>query len=902
MTDIRVDNQEGEMSRKFLRIQLGNDMSRLVKKTGIGDPKAEKLMAILENLEAIQMNLDQAAEYEREANRSCSIYFHEYDALVSENEKNEKTIFTPAGFLMSKIENFRHVNFEEAEGGLFITREMSRNDVLPEDTAMMRLVSEQSQAINEHFNGKGVSYNDDYMLPKDGMAPVTRKIAREMSFKRSVRAEFNLRLNRNDPILDMLLFLSQNKRSFFKKVFNEIYLNSKLNLFKVFAHENIASNNPEANVDSARFFGCLNIRNKFNYKRNMMHNALKNLKKAYERKLREPSDIRDLRYRDLVDAYQGRVPDISLATEVEQSTSQSKVKILVGAALSMGVYHDYRFVFVFERLDLDFYSPVFQKVFMMYETSLGKRVDLYETLLSKVSYIHSQGVHHCDLRPENFQYKITHVYQRFLIMKKDYRLVNFSLATEKSNFCKQGVLGYLSPENVWPIRLPPMAGHFLSYLGEFEQVSDLVNQNKMSLMGYGMFRDSIKSLHGVVLPAEYIDLRIFFDTATLPRPETYEEWIKLFKHLEPIFTELELHIEVPSIALEDEKQMMEASELLFNATRLDKNTKLLQNIRYSRAMINNAMINNKNESRGISVLPTGMPFSPRKKSVNNDFGMGRGSMVLANPELLRTMPKMPTHRRNKTQNGPIRAMNFKVADNNGNMVLLTEKIAQMNEVNKQKELNKQIYARRIALRKRMKVGVQIYNPAYLKVFQRDDVFALGVMLSEMETFLNHKSSKELYKNLTLEARNVNKSTVKIALYDTITRVFDLKKLTSSPQSHDLANVDVYFDTSSDAQISANQYSEETRIVSDPGEFQVILTRLRDLILKMVSFFPWDRPELSEALSEMRLIKQNLLELRGDDFMYEGEIQGMESEIDTALGGVLKHEYDLIEKSGNMLII
>ena len=82
-----IEHFEAVSRNKFLHETLTDDMNNLKESHYIGDQKAGKLLAILENIEAIEINMKMANNYETRANRLCSIFFSSYEKMSEMKKK-----------------------------------------------------------------------------------------------------------------------------------------------------------------------------------------------------------------------------------------------------------------------------------------------------------------------------------------------------------------------------------------------------------------------------------------------------------------------------------------------------------------------------------------------------------------------------------------------------------------------------------------------------------------------------------------------------------------------------------------------------------------------------------------------------------------------------------------------
>ena len=114
-----IRNSQAVLAHKFLKQQLNTDMTRLKNEEITTDPAAGKLLAILENIEAIEMNLKIADALEAKANQLCSIYFEDIDKLKDYDKNPNINNMT---FLQNNIPNFKHVNYDDMKNGLFVRR------------------------------------------------------------------------------------------------------------------------------------------------------------------------------------------------------------------------------------------------------------------------------------------------------------------------------------------------------------------------------------------------------------------------------------------------------------------------------------------------------------------------------------------------------------------------------------------------------------------------------------------------------------------------------------------------------------------------------------------------------------------------------------------------------------
>jgi serine/threonine protein kinase len=541
--DVPIVHPDPASSGKFLTENLRGDMMTLLHQNKISDPKAGKLLAILENIEAIEINLKMANEYEYRANKLCSLYFPKIDKILADDSNSG---LSTQELLEKYVSKFSNNNFEQSDSsGLFVTKELSRNSNFEEDKKMMEFVIGNLNEVlkkddNEHHLAAG-SFSNVYTLPDDDSdIDFPKKVLKVMNFKDNYYEEMKNKVINDEPILDLILLMVRHKRSFFEQVLTEIEVNARTNNFMRVYDNDISGNDPSDNSDFVNFFGCLNIRWKLNYRENPSFKALQKIKQSYIKQIENPSNIRDLKFEDLEDIIDNEEIDLTLqgmSSSVDEVPIDYKIKVLNHFFWDLNLYEDYQFIAVFERMDLDLFDDIFQKMYFMGASSLGERLTFYSMIAKKVFMLHELGYIHCDLKSSNFLYRILPKNGSFTVVYDNFRLIDFGSVQLNSRFCKGGTLGYLAPEVENPLKVAHDDSDFIELINNMK---DFSNFHESAFENYEQFVQFLLTKFEISVPEDYLDFRTVIENGSFNRPETFHDWVQLLTQLSGVFESINM--------------------------------------------------------------------------------------------------------------------------------------------------------------------------------------------------------------------------------------------------------------------------------------------------------------------------------------------------------------------------
>lgn len=831
-----VSHPEAISRNKFLSERLSKDMNFLRNSDLISNPEAGKLFAILENIEAIEANLRMAMHHEVKANQACSVFFMGYEELRDLPENQGANALT---FITRHVDNFRHVNFEQVEGsGLFVTKELSRHGDFAEDVRQMSFVLNNmgnSMVTNaESMLLKRGSFGTIYALQDDADDEFAKKVIKVMTFRNSFMRELIAKMDAGTPVLDMLLFVVEKKRTYFEQVHKEIRLNARLNQFKVIDHTEVPGHDPASNSEAVNFFGCLNIRWKLNHLVRGLAEVFKLLKRSYSQLIATPADVRDLRIEDLSAMLQGKAVDLSRSRDPggQEIDRKSKMLTMVHFLMALGVYQDYQYIAVLERLDIDLFDDMFQKIYFLDISSLEERLDVYINLTKKVQTLHSRGFNHCDLKMTNILYNIIPEHGFFNLNHSRFRLIDYGMVQGKTRFCQGGTIGYLSPEVEYPLRLPHFACDFMALLRAspgFDQAAF----SPLLLDEYAQLQKSLLEHFGAVLPEDYVDLRIFFADVSLVLPQSADAWLELFRLLTPVFESLDVVARVNYRPTPDD---------------VDVASKKLK----------------------VSVQPTlKLEINPRANLLSKeDIRKKLGAPVR-------------THTA-----GPIRVNHAEALQVLKGQPALKPKDDSFVQARRD-------YNRRFQLRKAMLEGSIDYPPDLIAPLNSADIFSLGILFVEIETVLNSNSIFNGFSAIAKE--DFSLESVEAALGEPIKSTFALKTHRSSLTSAMRAAVEGFFKSEQDMSISFNQYSSEAKLIfsAKMKDFLKALNALRDLLLAMTAFYAQRRPGIDSVLQTLEALKKQLKAVQAGDSRYKNSISSVNRKIRSTSATFLQQRYTSI---------
>jgi serine/threonine protein kinase len=797
--DVMIENSDPMSRNKYLKENLDEELENVkVNKSKIKDQNSGKLLAILENLEAIELNLKMAQKYENSVNSLCSVYFPEIDEILSD-ESNMN--LSPLEFISKYIPNFNHPNFKQGSTpGVFITQYLSRQNRQDEDERIVNFVVENlDEVVNKneelHLLSNGVE-SKVYKLPDDtNDEEVPKKVIKKMNFKDMYYEDLKNRFLNDEPILDMILLMIKTKRQFFEEVYKEIEINAVMNHFHLIDSVYIDQRADQSNEEVVTFYGCLNIRWKKNYKRESSLKVIETIRNAYMSFVDDPTNIRDLNFEDLERIVDENSLDVSKAGEessVDELSVEYKINVLYKFFWDTNLYEDYEYIFITERMDMDLFDDVFQKVYFLMASSLGERLKLYTTLTKHIEKLHLIGYSHCDIKVANLLYKINAENNLFNINYTNFRLIDFDNAQSLKQFCKGGAQGYLAPEIYNKLEVP---FHSLDFLKMLLELSD-VQQDKYSKISFENYLEFVKTLKqdefGIIIPEDYVDFRLTIANGSFNVPSTFQNWIDLLTQLTPIFDWMNI---VPKINYQPQMEdAQKASEQLMIITKL------------------------------------------------------KTQKATDTPKTDQTMERTKYHLRNLR-------------------------------------------------RKALEEGTLNYEPEKIQNLNKADSFSLGLLFTEIETALNSTSIFETFKS-KLDMDNSEESYMN-NLINPIKTTFEMKtNLNKMPTSLEERCLP-FFKSSVDMRISANHYSNEFKQaksnVQNRTKLQGIISQLEGLIISMLSYYAYDRPDITQIRKTLEEITESYMELRNDK-RYLRLMNALEFNIRNGSAELFKIKYKQIYKN------
>lgn len=569
--DTMIENGEPMTRNKYLTKNLDEDLAHLKKgESKIKERESGKLLAILEILEAIELNLKMAQQYENRVNRLCSVYFPEIDEILKDQSNNDLDPFT---FISKYIPNFTHPDFVKSETeGIFITKYLSRFNQIEDDDRIINFVVENLETVTQTSPDDYLLHTGNesnvYLLPEDEAdEEAPNKVIKKMNFKDMYYEEMKSSFLNNEPILDLILLMIETKRAYFQEVFKEIEINAQLNRFMKIDSVFIEQTKAVDNNQVVNFYGCLNIRTQKNYKSAANLKVIETIRTAYMALVETPDNIRDLDFEDLEDIVDGRPLDMSKAgksSSVDELSVQYKIEVLYKFFVNTNLYEDYEYLFVLERMEVDLFDDMFQKIYFLLASSLGERLRLYTTLVDLIEKLHHLGYTHCDVKVANFLYKIQATNNHYNINYQNFRIIDFDNAQSLREFCKGGARGYLAPEVENKLELPFSSSEFMAYLRSLDDVSEPENDN-IIFSKYSDFVNSLKVNHSILIPEDYIDFRLTISNGSFNNPSHFRNWMDLMTHMTPMFQWMNV---IPKIDYKPQLQdVTRASEKLMILTR-----------------------------------------------------------------------------------------------------------------------------------------------------------------------------------------------------------------------------------------------------------------------------------------------------------------------------------------------
>jgi serine/threonine protein kinase len=566
------------------------------------------------------------------------------------------------------------------------------------------------------------------------------------------------------------------------------------------------------------------------------------LKKSYSNQIQNSENIRDLTYSDLHNMLSGNLVDLSLDAKItidSEPTNEQKYNILIGTLQSMGVYENYLYVNLFERLDIDLFDDTFQKFYMLKNSSLEERLEMYINLANKLKILQDMGYSHCDIKMSNILYNIIPEHGLFHFQQSKIRVIDFGRVQNKTRFCQGGTIGYLAPEVEYSLRLPFKEEDFLVMLN---QCLDALSEAHLDLSfeNYSSFQVSLKDVFGVVIPEEYIDLKTFFSDVSIVKPDSIADWIVLFRLLSPVFENLDLVKKINYVP------QPEDVDILSNKLQVKSERKMV--IKFDPS---SEMDLNKLKTKFSEILSKKKP-----DSIQNSAAQVLGDKAT----------------QNKTIRIEIRGLKLPGANIDS---------------------PKQQYLRRFQTRRRMLEGTIDYPSLLIAPIRKSDVFSLGILFTEIETALNSNSLFKTFQEIPKE--NFSKDKMQQVLHEGIKRTFEIKMTRTNLQSNFIPKIKDFFKDKHDMNVSFKQYSSEFRSVhgKEMQEFLALLGDLRDLLLKMTSYYAYERPDISDVQQALGEIKGRLDAVKSKNKVYRDSINIINQRIRKTESSMLKQRYTSI---------
>lgn len=838
--EVLVHHREAASRNKYLSETLTEDMSSLRNNEEIKNPKDGKLYAILENIEAIEINLKMAAHYEVRANRLCSVYFDNYSELRAQSGMDQ---LDDASLLSQTIDNFSHFNFAKIDdSGLFLTRELSRHGDFDEDLREAQsVVNQLVYVLRDNYDKqllKEGSFGKILSLPDDALDEAPKRVLKAMAFGDNFITNLQSQIAENSPILDMILFVVKHKRDYFEKVVKEVKLYAKLNQFKVISSTERPNNDPEQNIDAVNFFGCLNIRWSVNQKAGPSANVIQLLKDSYSARISEAENTRDLTFADLQAILGGFQVDLSTQTQASGKWSlEEQFEVVRRFLKAMGVYDNYLFVSVFERMDIDLFDDIFQKIYFLNISSFEERLEMYINFANKLQALKDLGYSHCDLKMNNILYKIVPEHNFYSFNEFNIRLIDFAKVQHKTRFCRGGTIGYLAPEVENSLRLPHDESEFLAMLARCPDTFD-VSFEKLDLEDYGRLQESLVAHFSVSIPEDYTDLRSFFADASIVKPESIGDWLRLLNLLSPVFIQLDL---IPKINYSPSPEEIDVPS---------------------------------NKLKVVSEKKVVIKFDPSSQ-------MDMQKLTLKFNQILKTVPA-PTAKAESTLNSAKNTQAPKIRIEIRGLNLSTRA-----------DSPRQKYMRRFRARRSMFEGSLDYPSKLIAPLNKADIFSLGILFTEIETAINSNSIFESFSQI--EKGDFGQLAVQNTLHDAIKKTFSMKMTRASITSQIKSDVKSFFKTEHDMHISFKQYSSEYRAIQGAKmkEFPLIMEDLQNLLVGMTSYYAHDRPDIEQVNQKLADLKQRLAAIKASNRVYSNSINVINRKIRATEASILKQKYKSI---------
>jgi serine/threonine protein kinase len=826
-----IERQETVSRIEFLQETINTSENNLNKSQDPNMLKSARLFEILKMLEAIEINLKVASKLENRVNKICSIYFDEYTGLMGLEDNKLLDDFQLMDKYISNIETYNYVKVDTP--GLFISSEISKDGDLNKEIQRMEFLIQAlptvlTQKYSEHLIKEG-SWAKVFALPDDPNGDQIKKVVKMMDFNSVYAHQLATKISDEVPLIDILFFAAMSKKRYFQRLFKSVKINADLSQYKVILNNNMTMNDPDNNYDSVGFYGCLNVKTQNNLKGDNLPQVLKSLKEFFGDQMDDPSNVRELTYLDLVKIINNQMImddlDDNPDYQEPQPTTEEKHQVIETFLKGMDISMHYIYFNVFERYDSDLFSDQFQKIYFLQMNSFEIRMNFYQTILAKLIEIHKKGMNHCDVRMTNLLYKITPMNEFYYIDYKNIRFNDFTNVKYHTRFCQGGTIGYLAPEVEHSLTLPLQDDKFMLLIAQSIGSVNDKEYDALDFSNYSKFQVSLVSGFGIKIPEDYVDLRVFFDDVSIAPPDSIKEWVRLFGLLSPIFVEMNL--------IEKINYTPDPNDVNVLSSKLQIKKKFKKVINFDpSAKVNVDMLKNK-FSKFMATKPS---------------------------SLTKSKDSLPSAIQTPKSNNRI-VLEFRGLDQKSNP-----------DAGQKEKFQKRFTARRWMLE-----GSMNYPSLLIAPLNKADVFSLGILFTEIETAINSNSIFKTFASIPVE--EFTKKKMESVLHEGIRDTFEMK--INRGLSNDLKEkVKHFFKSDRDAKISQSQYSSQMLSVrgTHQNEFKKIMEEMRDLLLRMTSYYPYDRPDLNEIGEVFESFDLRLKKIYEANRAYKNKMDAVQSTI------------------------
>jgi hypothetical protein len=203
---------------------------------------------------------------------------------------------------------------------------------------------------------------------------------------------------------------------------------------------------------------------------------------------------------------------------------------------------------------------------------------------------------------------------------------------------------------------------------------------------------------------------------------------------------------------------------------------------------------------------------------------------------------------------------------------------------------RQQYMRRSKLRRSMLEGTIDYPSLSIAPIRKSDIFSMGILFTEMETALNSNSIFKRFSEIPKDKFGMIK--MKQVLHDGINKTFEMKMTRNTLSRSLIPDIKDFFKTNHDMQVSFKQYSSEYKSVhgNHMSQFNDLLEKLKELLLKMTSYYAYDRPNIDEVQSVLNELRDGLEQIRKSNKIYRNSINIINRRIRATEASMLKQRY------------